>query len=77
MALQNNAQSVDSAQFEPSSEKATQSTQSAVYDDLQVLLAMLPADIAAQIKQHQQADQLIEVVLDLGRRPEARFLSGS
>ncbi|MEM1311801.1 MAG: AAA family ATPase, partial [Cyanobacteria bacterium P01_H01_bin.153] len=47
------------------------------YDDLQVLLAMLPADIAAQIKQHQQADQLIEVVLDLGRRPEARFLSGS
>ncbi|MEM6838604.1 MAG: R3H domain-containing nucleic acid-binding protein [Cyanobacteria bacterium P01_C01_bin.120] len=38
---------------------------------------MLPANIAAPIKQHEQASQLIEVVLDLGRRPEARFLSGS
>jgi stage III sporulation protein SpoIIIAA len=48
-----------------------------VYDDLQALLAVLPPDTAAQIQRHQQADQLIEVILDLGRRPEARFLSGS
>nr|WP_239112701.1 R3H domain-containing nucleic acid-binding protein [Halomicronema sp. CCY15110] len=38
---------------------------------------MLPPDTAAQIQRHEQADQLIEVILDLGRRPEARFLSGA
>ncbi len=54
-----------------------QSTQSTVYDDLGQLMAILPPAIAALIQQHDQADKLIEVVLDLGRRPEARFPSGA
>ena len=78
MVLQNDAQSVDSAQHLPSATEGHASTpQSTVYDDLQELLAILPPATAAQIQRHEQADQLIEVILDLGRRPEARFLSRS
>jgi len=78
MALHNDTPSVDSAPVESPPVTGQSSTaQSAVYDDLQALLAVLPPDTAAQIQRHQQADQLIEVILDLGRRPEARFLSGS
>ncbi|HEY6057295.1 MAG TPA: hypothetical protein VIV06_04645, partial [Candidatus Limnocylindrales bacterium] len=42
-------------------------------DDLDLLLAALPPEIVAAV--HTLSDQtaLIEVVLDLGRRPEARF----
>ncbi|MEM9815384.1 MAG: R3H domain-containing nucleic acid-binding protein [Cyanobacteria bacterium P01_D01_bin.6] len=78
MVFHNDVQSVDSAQVSPvASSGHPATTQSAVYDDLEALLAVLPPDTAAQIQRHQQADQLIEVILDLGRRPEARFLSGS
>ncbi|MBD0303899.1 MAG: AAA family ATPase, partial [Tolypothrix sp. T3-bin4] len=42
-------------------------------DDLQKLLEILPQDIQQQLKHHPQRDTLVEVVLDLGRRPEARF----
>lgn len=45
----------------------------AVTDDLPQLLAILPAYIRDQLEGHPQRDQLIEVVLDLGRQPEARF----
>ncbi len=44
-----------------------------VTDDLSQLLAILPAYIRATLTQHPNRDQLIEVVLDLGRQPEARF----
>ena len=77
MALQNDAQSVDSASFFPAPAGTASDSQSAVYDDLHQLLAVLPPQTAALIRQHEQADQLIEVILDLGRRPEARFLSGA
>ncbi|MDB9524613.1 AAA family ATPase [Oscillatoria sp. CS-180] len=77
MVLQNDAQSFDSANYSPSQKGVQQSSQSAVYDDLQQLIHILPPDIAALIRQHSQANQLIEVILDLGRRPEARFPSGS
>ena len=77
MAFQNDAQSVDSASFFPAPEGTASDSQSAVYDDLHQLLAVLPPQTAALIRQHEQADQLIEVILDLGRRPEARFLSGA
>lgn len=78
MVLHNDAQSVDSARFSPAGSQGRAPTpQSAVYDDLQELLAILPPDTAAQIRRHKQADQLIEVILDLGRCPEARFLSGA
>jgi stage III sporulation protein SpoIIIAA len=42
-------------------------------DDLQKLLDILPLDIRNVLEQHPQRDSLIEVVMDLGRRPEARF----
>jgi len=44
-----------------------------ITDDLNKLLHILPASIQLQLQQHPQRDMLIEVVLDLGRRPEARF----
>src|SRR5215204_233266 len=42
-------------------------------DDLSVLLAALPPEIVAAIHALPAKEELIEVVLDLGRRPEARF----
>jgi stage III sporulation protein SpoIIIAA len=42
-------------------------------DDLDVLLAALPPEIVAAIHQLTDREQLIEVVMDLGRRPEARY----
>ncbi len=44
-----------------------------ITDDLTKLLNILPASIQFQLQQHPQRNMLIEVVLDLGRRPEARF----
>lgn len=41
--------------------------------DLQKLLEILPHDIQQILVHHAHRDHLIEVVLDLGRRPEARF----
>ncbi len=43
-----------------------------ITDNLDELLAVLPPGLAAQIKEDERG-QLIEVVLDLGRKPEARF----
>ncbi len=45
----------------------------AVTDDLPQLLEILPAYIRDQLENHPRRDQLIEVILDLGRQPEARF----
>jgi stage III sporulation protein SpoIIIAA len=47
--------------------------QSQITDDLNKLLEILPAPIRAKIEEHPQRDSLIEVVMDLGRLPEARF----
>lgn len=44
-----------------------------ITDDLQKLLDILPLDIRQVLEQHPSRDSLIEVVMDLGRRPEARF----
>ncbi len=41
--------------------------------DLQKLLDILPQEIRETLAQHSQLDNLVEVVMDLGRRPEARF----
>lgn len=45
-------------------------------DDLEKLIENLPFFLQDQLNQHNEKDQLIEIVLDLGRRPEARFSSG-
>ena len=42
-------------------------------DDLEQLLSILPPSIRARVASHPQRQSLIEVVLDLGRLPEARF----
>ncbi len=42
-------------------------------DDLDKLLSILPDPIRVRLEEHPQLDSLIEVVMDLGRRPEARF----
>jgi stage III sporulation protein SpoIIIAA len=44
-----------------------------ITDDLNQLLEILPGDIRLKLEQHPQKNVLVEVVLDLGRRPEARF----
>lgn len=46
-------------------------------DDLTQLLDILPQFISTPIKRHPNQDQLIEIVLDIGRRPEARFSKGT
>ncbi len=46
-----------------------------ITDDLQKLLDILPQDLRQTLEKHPQRDSLVEVVLDLGRRPEARFPS--
>jgi len=42
-------------------------------DDLEQLLAILPHAIQQTLQDHPKRQQLIEVVMDLGRLPEARF----
>ncbi|MGP1387033.1 MAG: R3H domain-containing nucleic acid-binding protein [Thainema sp.] len=44
-----------------------------ITDDLDQLLSILPLDLQRRLTNHAQRNQLIEVVLDVGRRPEARF----
>ncbi|OEL35854.1 Uncharacterized protein ycf45 [Dichanthelium oligosanthes] len=48
-----------------------------VEDDLAELLQILPRDLRDNLQNEPRKDQLLEVILDLGRRPEARFLGDS
>jgi stage III sporulation protein SpoIIIAA len=47
-----------------------------INEDLDKLLENLPFFIRETLITHPNKDQLIEIVMDLGRRPEARFLTG-
>jgi len=42
-------------------------------DDLDRLIDILPEDLRAPLRSHPRYGELIEIVLDLGRQPEARF----
>ncbi len=44
-----------------------------ITDDLDVLLAVLPDRVRMHLEALEQSGDLLEVVLDLGRKPEARF----
>ena len=44
-----------------------------ITNDLQKMLEILPSEIRQKIEEHPQKDSLIEIVMDLGRMPEARF----
>jgi stage III sporulation protein SpoIIIAA len=46
-------------------------------DDLEQLLNVLPTFINVPLKKHPRREYLIEIVLDIGRRPEARFSDGT
>ena len=47
-----------------------------IAEDLDKLLENLPFFIQEALIDHPNKDQLIEIVMDLGRRPEARFITG-
>lgn len=44
-----------------------------VTDDLDLLLGILPDALRQRLRERQDLDRLLEIVLDLGRLPEARF----
>ena len=46
------------------------------HDELQELLSVLPPRVLAGLQRQDDLDDLLEIILDLGRSPEARFLSG-
>jgi stage III sporulation protein SpoIIIAA len=48
-----------------------------ITDDLNQLLAVLPESIRTTLEQHPKLNVLVEVVMDLGRYPEARFPDGA
>ncbi len=50
-------------------------TQRRITDDLHTLLGVLPPAIAQAVTRANHEDALIEIVLDLGRLPKARFLN--
>jgi stage III sporulation protein SpoIIIAA len=49
-------------------------TQKKITDDLQALLDVLPPKITAAVVKADDSDNLLEIVLDLGRLPVARFV---
>ncbi|MCJ7626429.1 MAG: AAA family ATPase, partial [Anaerolineaceae bacterium] len=50
--------------------------QKQITDDLAALLDILPSKISQAVKDEKNSDNLLEVVLDLGRVPVARFTNG-
>ncbi|PKO00565.1 MAG: AAA family ATPase [Chloroflexi bacterium HGW-Chloroflexi-4] len=51
-------------------------TQKRITDDLHILMTVLPARIVEAVKKANNSDNLLEIILDLGRQPIARFVSG-
>jgi stage III sporulation protein SpoIIIAA len=49
-------------------------TQRRITDDLHVLMNVLPPELSQAIHNANQADKLLEIVIDLGRKPLARFI---
>ncbi|EAM50590.1 R3H domain-containing nucleic acid-binding protein [Crocosphaera watsonii WH 8501] len=57
----------------PSIPETVLSQRMQITDDLSQLLDILPSSISHCLKEHPNCDRLVEVVMDLGRVPEARF----
>jgi stage III sporulation protein SpoIIIAA len=49
-------------------------TQKRITDDLHALLGVLPPELAEAVKKANNSDNLLEIILDLGRVPVARFV---
>ena len=47
-----------------------------IHQDLDKLLENLPFFIQEKLKNHSKKQKLIEIIIDLGRRPEVRFING-
>ena len=45
-------------------------------NDLDKLIQIFPDSIKIALQQHTSKSRLVEIILDLGRRPEGRFLYG-
>ncbi len=48
--------------------------QQKITDDLEALLQVLPPPVEQALRAANQGENLLEIILDLGRRPEARFI---
>lgn len=55
--------------------KASATAKQSFTDDLHALLEVLPPSIRQWLEEQPDRDSLLEVVLDLGRMPEARFMT--
>jgi stage III sporulation protein SpoIIIAA len=53
-----------------------QMTRQETMDDLEALLEALPVEIVERVRTFANRADLLEIVMDLGRRPEARFTHG-
>lgn len=51
-------------------------TQRRITDDLHILMGVLPQEIAKAVARANNSDNLIEIIMDLGRPPTARFVTG-
>ncbi|WKZ41015.1 MAG: R3H domain-containing nucleic acid-binding protein [Anaerolineales bacterium] len=51
-------------------------TQHRITDDLDALLDVLPANLRHAVEKANNSDNLLEIVIDLGRLPAARFVEG-
>ncbi|MGE5463029.1 MAG: R3H domain-containing nucleic acid-binding protein [Syntrophothermus sp.] len=51
-------------------------TQQKITDDLDALLDVLPLDIRHAVEKANNSDNLLEIILDLGRIPTSRFVDG-
>ncbi len=58
-------------------ENNTNAQRMQITDNLNKLLEILPAEIQTKLESHPHKDRLVEVVMDLGRLPEARFPNGA
>lgn len=47
-----------------------------IADDLEALVAVLPPPVADSLQAANRSEDLLEIMLDLGRRPEARLVDG-
>ncbi len=78
-AMESDAFTTEASAASPSAIDAKTMTrnETLVMDNLEQLLDILPEQVRTVVLNHHQKEQLVEIVLDLGRRPEARFPSGA
>ena len=56
--------------------KNKMTTTQRITDDLEAMLAVFPPEVAQAVQSRNNFDNLLEVILDLGRNPSARFTTG-